>query len=200
MNPLRHLCNGAPAPRHRITALCLHHRIPCGVESLLSAMVDDRMTDGHHRPNAEVLPQGIANIGLALFGGLTATGANARTATNIRAGGKTPVPGLVHAGTILFVMWVTAPLAGYLAMPALAALMILTAWNMSEPHKWRGYLAPRRSDRFLLLITMTLTVVVHLTVAIAVWAAPSVWRCACADGAMRQRTGRSRTGDRGSGC
>ncbi len=139
-----------------------------GVESLLSAMVADRMMGGHHRPNAEVLAQGIANIGSALFGGLPATGAIARTATNIRAGGKTPVAGLVHAVTIFLVMWIAAPLAGYLAMPALAALLILTAWNMSEPHKWRGYLAARRSDQFLLLMTMTLTVVVDLTVAIGV--------------------------------
>ncbi len=138
------------------------------VESLLSAMVADRMMGGKHRPNAEVLAQGIANIGSALFGGLPATGAIARTATNIRAGGKTPVAGLIHAVTIFLVMWIAAPLAGYLAMPALAALLILTAWNMAEPHKWRGYLATPRSDQFLLLMTMTLTVVVDLTVAIGV--------------------------------
>lgn len=137
-----------------------------GVESLLSAVVADRMTEGHHRPNAEVLAQGIANIGSALFGGLPATGAIARTATNIRAGGKTPVAGIVHALTMFLVMWFAAPLAGYLAMPALAALLILTAWNMAEPHKWRGYLAARRSDQVLLLMTMGLTVMVDLTVAI----------------------------------
>ena len=124
--------------------------------------------DGRHRPNAEVLAQGIANIGSALFGGRPATGAIARTATNIRAGGKTPVVGIVHAVTIFLVMWIAAPLAGYLAMPALAALLILTAWNMREPHKWRSYLAARRSDQFLLLMTMTLPVVVDLTVAIGV--------------------------------
>lgn len=139
-----------------------------GVESLLSAVVADRMMDGRHRPNAEVVAQGIANIGSALFGGLPATGAIARTATNIGAGGKTPVAGLVHAATIFLVMWIAAPLAGYLAMPALAALLILTAWNMSEPHKWHSYLAARKSDQFLLLMTMTLTVVVDLTVAIGV--------------------------------
>lgn len=137
-----------------------------GVESLLSAVVADRMTEGHHRPNAEVLAQGIANIGSALFGGLPATGAIARTATNIRAGGKTPVAGIIHALTILLVMWLAAPLAGYLAMPALAALLILTAWNMAEPQKWCGYLAARPSDLFLLLMPMTLTVLVDLTVAI----------------------------------
>lgn len=139
-----------------------------GVESLLSAMVGDRMIGGHHRPNAELLAQGAANLGSGLFGGLPATGAIARTATNIRAGGKTPVAGLVHALTILLVMLVAAPLAGYLAMPALAGLLILTAWNMSEPHKWPGYLRMRRSDLFLLLLTLLLTVVADLAVAIGV--------------------------------
>ena len=138
------------------------------IESLLSAMVADRMIGGHHRPNAEVLAQGFANIGSALFGGLPATGAIARTATNVRAGGKTPVAGIVHALTILLVMLLAAPLAGYLAMPALAGLLILTAWNMSEPHKWRGYLQMRRSDLFLLCLTMVLTVFADLTVAIGV--------------------------------
>ncbi|MGY9045867.1 sulfate permease [Puniceibacterium antarcticum] len=139
-----------------------------GVESLLSAAVADRMIGGHYRPNAEVLAQGCANIGSALFGGLPATGAIARTATNVRAGGKTPVAGMVHALTILLVMLVAAPLAGYMAMPALAGLLILTAWNMSEPHKWRGYMRERMSDRILLLLTMVLTVFADLTVAIGV--------------------------------
>jgi SulP family sulfate permease len=139
-----------------------------GIESLLSAMVADRMIQGRHRPNAELLAQGAANIGSSLFGGLPATGAIARTATNVRAGGKTPVAGLVHALTILIVMLIAAPLAGYLAMPALASLLILTAWNMSEPHRWAGYLRERRSDQFLLVLTLVLTVVVDLTIAIGV--------------------------------
>lgn len=139
-----------------------------GVESLLSAMVADRMIEGHHRPNAELTAQGAANIASALFGGLPATGAIARTATNIRAGGKTPVAGIVHALVVLVVMLVAAPLAGRLAMPALAALLVLTAWNMSEPHKWREYANSRTSDKVLLLLTLILTVVVDLTVAIGV--------------------------------
>ncbi len=138
------------------------------IESLLSAMVADRMIEGSHRPNAEVLAQGWANIGSALFGGLPATGAIARTATNIRAGGTTPVAGLVHAVTILVVMIVAAPLAGFLAMPAMAALLLTTAWNMSEPHKWRGYLSTPISDKVLLLLTLVLTVLADLTVAIGV--------------------------------
>ena len=139
-----------------------------GIESLLSAIVADRMIGGSHRSNAEILAQGWANIGSALFGGLPATGAIARTATNVRAGGRTPVAGIVHALVILVVMMVAAPLAGYLAMPALSALLLLTAWNMSEPQKWRGYLALRPSDRMLILLTLVLTVVVDLTVAIGV--------------------------------
>lgn len=139
-----------------------------GVESLLSAMVADRMIGGSHRPNAEVLAQGIGNIASSLFGGMPVTGAIARTATNVRAGGKTPVAGIVHALTILVIMMLAAPLAGYLAMPALAALLILTAWNMSEPHKWRAYMSAPATDHVLLILTLLLTVMVDLTVAIGV--------------------------------
>lgn len=139
-----------------------------GIESLLSAMVADRMISGQHRPSAELIAQGAANIGSALFGGLPATGAIARTATNVRAGGQTPVAGIVHAGAILLTMMFAAPLAGGLAMPALAALLMITAWNMSEPHKWAQYAQARMSDRALLLLTMVLTVLVDLTVAIGI--------------------------------
>ncbi len=138
------------------------------VESLLSAMVADKMIDGNHRPNAELTAQGTANIASSLFGGMPATGAIARTATNIKAGGKTPVAGIVHAAIILIVMLVAAPLAGYLAMPALAALLIITAWNMTEPHKWKEYAQGKFSDKFLLLLTLSLTVLVNLPVAIGV--------------------------------
>ncbi|MGP1357112.1 SulP family inorganic anion transporter [Roseicyclus sp.] len=140
-----------------------------GVESLLSAMVADRMVAGRHRPSAEILAQGVANIGSALMGGLPATGAIARTATNVRAGGRTPLAGIFHALTILIVMWVAAPLAGHLAMPALAGLLLVTAWNMSEPQHWRGWLTTGRvSDRVLLVLTFLLTVLADLTVAIGV--------------------------------
>jgi SulP family sulfate permease len=86
----------------------------------------------------------------------------------VRAGGKTPVAGLIHALVVLVIMLVAAPLAGHLALPALAALLILTAWYMTEPHKWRGYMAERMSDRVLLLLTLALTVLTNLTIAIAV--------------------------------
>ncbi len=139
-----------------------------GVESLLSALVADRMTKDTHRPNAELTAQGVANIGSALFAGLPATGAIARTATNIRAGGLTPVAGMIHAVIVLLVMLFAAPYAGMMAMPALAGLLMITAWNMSEPHKWREYAQGRRSDQVLLLLTLLLTVFIDLTVAIGV--------------------------------
>ena len=139
-----------------------------GVESLLSAIVADRMIGGSHRSNAELLAQGAANIARPLFGGLPATGAIARTATNVRAGGKTPVAGIVHALVILLITLGVGWLAGYLAMPALAALLIVTAWLMSEPDRWRERMELRRGDRTLLFLTIVLTVVADLTIAIAV--------------------------------
>lgn len=139
-----------------------------GVESLLSAIVADRLHDSTHRPNAELMAQGWANLASALFGGLPATGAIARTATSIRAGAQTPVAGMIHAATLLAFVYLAAPLAGYLAMPALAGLLMLTAWGMSEPHHWPHYLRLRLADKMLLILTMVLTLVVDLTVAIGV--------------------------------
>ena len=138
------------------------------VESLLSAIVADRMIGASHRSAAELLAQGAANIVTPLFGGLPATGAIARTATNVRAGGRTPVSGLVHAITILIIMLAAASWAGYLVMPALAGLLIVTAWLMSEPSRWPQRLKLRPGDRALFFMTMILTVVSNLTIAIAV--------------------------------
>ena len=138
------------------------------VESLLSAIVADRMIGGRHRSNAELLAQGAANIVSPLFGGLPATGAIARTATNVRAGGRTPVAGIVHALVILLITLAAGWLAGYLAMPALAGLLIVTAWLMSEPARWGERMNLPRGDRMLLFLTMILTVVTDLTIAIAV--------------------------------
>jgi SulP family sulfate permease len=138
------------------------------VESLLSAIVADRMVGGRHRSGAELLAQGVANIISPLFSGLPATGAIARTATNVRAGGRTPVAGIVHAATILIFSLAAASLAGYLAMPALAGLLILTAWLMSEPARWPERLRLRKGDRALFFMTMILTVASNLTIAIAV--------------------------------
>ena len=139
-----------------------------GIESLLSAIVADRMIGGAHRPNAELMAQGVANLASAMFGGLPATGAIARTATNVRAGGKTPMAGIIHALVILLVLVVAAPLAGYLAMPALAGLLLVTAWNMSEPHRWPERLSGRLADQAIFFVTLILTLLADLTVAIAV--------------------------------
>ena len=138
------------------------------VESLLSAIVADRMIGSRHRSNAELIAQGAANIASPLFGGLPATGAIARTATNVRAGGRTPIAGIVHAIAILLVTLGAGWLAGYLAMPALAGLLIVTAWIMSEPGRWRERMRLRPGDRTLLFMTLILTVASDLTIAIAV--------------------------------
>lgn len=140
------------------------------VESLLSAIVADRMIGGSHRSGAELIAQGVANIAAPLFGGLPATGAIARTATNVRAGGRTPIAGIVHALVILLFSLAAASLAGYLAMPALAGLLILTAWLMSEPTRWSERMKLRAGDRGLFFLTMILTVASNLTIAIAVGA------------------------------
>lgn len=140
-----------------------------GIESLLSAVVADGMTGRRHRSNTELIAQGIANGGSALFGGLPATGAIARTATNIRAGGRTPVAGMLHALFLLgFVVWASG-LASYVPMPALAGVLVVVAWNMSEHGHFRHTLrsAPG-GDRLVLVITFLLTVFVDLTVAIEV--------------------------------
>ncbi len=139
-----------------------------GIESLLSAIVADRMIGAAHRSNAELIAQGAANIASPLFGGLPATGAIARTATNVNAGGRTPVAGIIHAMAVLCALLFMAPLAGALAMPALAALLVVTAWTMSEPHRWPERLRMPRADLALLLLTALLTVLADLTIAIAV--------------------------------
>jgi SulP family sulfate permease len=137
-----------------------------GIESLLSALVADRMIGGSHRTEAELIAQGAANIASPLFGGIPATGAIARTATNVDAGGRTPVAGMIHALAILLAMLVLAPLAGELALPALAGLLVITAWNMSEPQRWGERLALPRTELALLVTTAMLTVLVDLTAAI----------------------------------
>lgn len=137
-----------------------------GVESLLSAVVADGMTDGRHRSNAELVAQGVANVGSALIGGLPATGAIARTATSIRAGARSPVAGMMHALFLLIFMLVGTRLMAYVPLPALAAVLLIVAWNMSETERFRHLLSASRGDRTVLVITFVLTVVFDLTVAI----------------------------------
>jgi SulP family sulfate permease len=138
------------------------------VESLLSAVVADGMIGGRHRSNMELVAQGIANIASPLFGGIPATGAIARTATNVKNGGRTPVAGIVHALTLLIITVAAGKWAGYIPMPTLAASLVVVAYHMSE---WRSFLAELRSpksDVAVLLTTFFLTVLVDLTVAIGV--------------------------------
>ena len=137
-----------------------------GIESLLSAVVADGMTGRRHRSNAELVAQGIANVGSALFGGLPATGAIARTATNIRAGGKTPVAGILHALFLLLFMLLLAPWMKLVPLAALAAILFMVAWNISEHEQFRHTLSAPKGDRLVLLLTFGLTVFFDLTVAI----------------------------------
>jgi len=137
-----------------------------GVESLLSAVVADGMTGGRHRSNSELIAQGVANIGSALFGGLPATGAIARTATNVRAGARSPIAGMLHAVFLLLFMLVLAPTMRYIPLAALAAVLLIVTWNMSEVEHFRHTMSAPKGDRLVLLLTFGLTVFFDLTVAI----------------------------------
>lgn len=139
-----------------------------GVESLLSAVVADGMTGQRHRSNAELVAQGVANAASALVAGLPATGALARTATNIRAGARSPVAGMAHAGFLLAFMLMLAPLMVYVPLSVLAALLLVVAWNMAEVHRFKQLLRAPMGDRVVLLVTFALTVAFDLTIAIEV--------------------------------
>ena len=139
-----------------------------GIESLLSAVIADGMTGRRHRSNGELVAQGIANCASALFGGIPATGAIARTATNIKSGARTPVSGMLHAVFLLAFMYFLAPLASLIPLAALAAVLVVVAWNMSEVNRFRQLLRAPPGDRLVLILTFLLTVFVDITVAIAV--------------------------------
>ena len=139
-----------------------------GVESLLSAVVADQMTGRRHRSNMELTAQGVANIASAAVGGLPATGAIARTATNIRSGARSPVAGMLHAVFLLVFMLALAPVMVFTPMAALAAILVVVAMNMAETHRFRLILRTSRGDGAVLLTTFGLTVLVDLTVAIGV--------------------------------
>jgi SulP family sulfate permease len=138
------------------------------IESLLSAVVADRMGGDHHNPNTELVAQGIANIASPMFGGLPATGAIARTATNIRAGARTPVSGMLHAITLLIVLLAAAPLARFIPMPVLAAILLMVAWNMGEWHEIPKLLRLTKTDIAVWIVTFGLTVFADLTLAVEV--------------------------------
>jgi SulP family sulfate permease len=139
-----------------------------GIESLLSAVVSDGMIGGKHRSNMELVAQGVANLASPLFGGLPATGAIARTATNVKNGGRTPVAGLVHALTLLLITLFFGRWAGLIPMATLAAVLVIVSYHMSEWRTFRSEFRAPKSDLAVLLTTFTLTVLVDLTVAVEV--------------------------------
>jgi len=138
------------------------------LESMLSAVVADGMTGDRHNSNVELVAQGIANIVSPLFGGIPATGAIARTATNIRAGARTPVSGIVHALTLLLILLVAAPLASYIPLATLAAVLFVVAYNMGEWQEIGGILRLDATAISVWLVTFALTVFADLTVAVGV--------------------------------
>lgn len=143
--------------------------ILAAIESLLSCVVADSMINSKHRSNMELVAQGIGNIGSAVFGGIPATGAIARTAANVKNGGRTPIAGMVHAIVLLLILVVLMPFAGLIPMPTIAAILFMVAYNMSE---WKHFVhlcqtAPK-SDIIVLVLTFVLTVMFDLVVAIGV--------------------------------
>ena len=138
------------------------------IESLMSAVVADRMSGDRHNPNVELVGQGVANILSPMFGGLPATGAIARTATNVRSGARTPVAGMLHAVTLAGVLIMGAPLAGRVPMPVLAALLFVVAYNMGEWHEIPDIVRQTKGDIAVWVSTFALTVFADLTVAVEI--------------------------------
>ena len=138
------------------------------IESLLSAVVSDRMTGDKHNPNVELMAQGLANIVSPMVGGLPATGAIARTATNVRSGARTPVAGMVHAVALLVILLVAAPLAAHIPLAVLAGILFVVAYNMGEWREIPGILKLSKTDISVWLVTFALTVFADLTIAVEV--------------------------------
>jgi SulP family sulfate permease len=136
------------------------------IESLMSAVVSDRMSNDRHNPNVELIGQGVANIFSPMFGGLPATGAIARTATNIRSGAQSPVAGIIHALTLLCILLFAAPLVSYVPMAALAGILMIVAYNMGEWREIPQLLKLTKTDISIWLVTFALTVFADLTVAV----------------------------------
>jgi len=136
------------------------------IESLMSAVVSDRMSNDRHNPNVELIGQGVANFMSPMFGGLPATGAIARTATNIRSGAQSPVAGMIHSLTLLCVLLFAAPLASYIPMAALAGILMVVAYNMGEWREIPQLLKLTKTDISVWMVTLALTVFADLTVAV----------------------------------
>jgi SulP family sulfate permease len=136
------------------------------IESLMSAVVSDRMSNDRHNPNVELVAQGVANVVSPLFGGLPATGAIARTATNIRSGAQTPVAGMIHALTLLVILLFAAPVVSYVPMAVLAGILMVVAYNMGEWREIPSLVKLTKTDISVWLVTFALTVFADLTVAV----------------------------------
>lgn len=139
-----------------------------GIESLLSAVVSDGMIGGNHKSNMELIAQGAANIVSSLFGGIPATGAIARTATNVKNGGRTPVAGITHSLILLLIMFFVAKWAALIPMATLAGILVMVAYNMSEWESFKSVTKGPRSDVAVMVTTFLLTVFIDLTVAIEI--------------------------------
>jgi SulP family sulfate permease len=136
------------------------------IESLMSAVVSDRMSNDHHNPNVELIAQGVANVFSPMFGGLPATGAIARTATNIRAGAQSPIAGMIHALTLLCILLFAAPLVGHVPLAVLAGILMVVSYNMGEWREIPQLLKLTKTDVSVWLVTFALTVFADLTVAV----------------------------------
>lgn len=166
--PAPHLPDLSPARVAELLPYAVSFALLGGIESLLSAVVADSMSGRRHRSNVELVAQGAANIASALFGGICVTGTIARTATNVRTGARGPVAGMLHAVFVLLFMLVAAPLAGFIPLSALAAVLAVVCWNMAEKHEFAVLLRASKGDAAVLLATFLVVVFRDLTQGILV--------------------------------
>ncbi|WEX09887.1 SulP family inorganic anion transporter [Chelativorans sp. AA-79] len=166
--PMPHLPELSLAKVVAVLPAALSFTLLGGIESLLSAVVADSMSGRRHRSNAELVAQGAANLASSLFGGICVTGTIARTAANVRAGARGPVSGMLHAAFLLVFMLVAAPLASFIPLSALAAILVVVAWNMAEKHQFASLFRSSRGDALVLLVTFLLVVFRDLTEGILV--------------------------------
>jgi SulP family sulfate permease len=166
--PAPHLPDLAPARIAELLPVAVSFALLGGIESLLSAVVADSMSGRRHRSNVELVAQGVANIASSLFGGICVTGTIARTATNVRTGARGPVAGMLHAAFVLLFMLVAAPLAGYIPLSALAAVLAVVCWNMAEKDEFAILLRASRGDAAVLLVTFLVVVFRDLTQGILI--------------------------------
>jgi SulP family sulfate permease len=166
--PAPHLPELSPGRVMALLPSALSFALLGGIESLLSAVVADSMSGRRHRSNVELVAQGAANMASAVFGGICVTGTIARTATNVRAGARGPFAGMFHALFVLLFMIVAAPLAGYIPLAALAAVLAVVCWNMAEKHEFATLVRASRADAAVLLVTFLLVVFRDLTQGILI--------------------------------